>query len=468
MSTDTTTIKGVWWKPEDPNKKLQGEILYGPMSGAEIDLFGLFYNPLDEASIVQRFTLYGLTFKQTPITLFGCFAGSSSLHLGGGGASKINSVSGIVGGHYESLDKVYFKKVCANITGLRDWILTSGFEIKFAEKPGGFTLAYQVPNSISLGEFDSISIRIEFKSVMQPGVNHVQIEQDCILVLEAKHMLPYANFAQYFNAFQRFLCLAIQRPIYSTKIIGNIDQPKFIANETPVFEDYMMIRKATGVDDWEKEKLTPHDQLFILSELKPSPELVFKQFMERQECLEAPMDLYFSTVYNQTHLPRVEFLTLAQSLEAYHRVAMPGVYMNEESYRGGLHEKLSQVIATSPELEADFRASLNKKLQYLNEFSLLKRLRDLARKHATILQPFLGKAEDFSQSVSDLRNKLTHPTKTSVGADKDYHRLLRLSEQMALLLEVCFLNEIGFAEDQIKAIVSDRSKRAVRIDHGWI
>ena len=180
------------------------------------------------------------------------------------------------------------------------------------------------------------------------------------------------------------------------------------------------------------------------------------------------MDLYFATIYKDGWLPRVEFLTLAQGLEAYHRATMPGKYVDDESYRAGLRQKLWAVIPTPPEIDADFREGLDRRLDHLHEFSLRKRLKELAKKHAAILEGLIGDAKSFSDIVSDLRNKLTHPEEGNSKSDKDYRKLLKLSEKMALLLEVCFLSEMGFTQERIKEIIFNRSKRAFRIHQGWV
>ena len=138
------------------------------------------------------------------------------------------------------------------------------------------------------------------------------------------------------------------------------------------------------------------------------------------------MDLYFSTIYNENQIPRVEFLTLAQSVEAYHRITVSG------------------------------------------KFTLRERLAELAKKHDNLLKVFIGDAEEFSAAISELRNKLTHPNEETANLNKDYRKFLKFSERMALLLEVCFLNEIGFNQEQIKEIILNRSKRANRLHQGWV
>lgn len=147
---------------------------------------------------------------------------------------------------------------------------------------------------------------------------------------------------------------------------------------------------------------------------------------------------------------------------------MSGKYENNETYKKGLRTKFWNVVPMPPEIDADYREALSKKLDYLNEYSLRKRLKELAIKHTAVLQELIGTTDSFSGVVSDLRNKLTHPGEENEKTDKDYRKIIKYSEMMALLLEVCFLDEIGFTQETIKEIIFNRSKRARRIYQGWV
>jgi hypothetical protein len=92
----------------------------------------------------------------------------------------------------------------------------------------------------------------------------------------------------------------------------------------------------------------------------------------------------------------------------------------------------------------------------------------VAGKHEMILGAFLGNADEWSRQISNLRNEFTHPTSVVENAQDNFLMLLVLSEKMSLLLEVCFLDEIGFTQEQIKLIVTNRSRRTDRINGGLV
>ena len=467
MATDKTTTKAICWRADLPGKRLQGEIVYGPTDGAEVDLFGHFLEKIDDKSFEERFTLHGQTFSAKLFTLFNSVVSGGQFHFPGGGSCKIKSWFGVVGGHYLSPDDVKFKSVEVQITGLIDWTCTTGIKFEAIETPRSLNLSYQIPAVIELGRFGCFSLRLQISSNAQPNYHAFEIKENCTLVIEADELQPYLAFEEYILKFEHFLCLAIQRPVCLLEAIGHIDKPKDTIRDIPIFEDFLILRKI-NLPDWSRDTLNPHDLFFNLYDLQPSPAEIFGKFVERESKLRASFDLYFSTIYKDNWLPRVEFLTLAQSLEAYHRATMPGKYISDDLYNEGLRKKLWDSVPIPPEIDADFRASLKNKLNYLHEFSLKKRLRELAKAHADILADLIGSANDFSDAISVLRNKLTHPLESCDEEEKDYRKMIRLSEMMALLLEVCFLSEIGFTREIVKAIIFNRSKRAVRIQRGWV
>jgi Apea-like HEPN len=247
-------------------------------------------------------------------------------------------------------------------------------------------------------------------------------------------------------------------------VSGHIDEPREVIQGHPIFEEFLVIRQLSK-GDFSPTGLLPHDMLFTLSELEESPRIVLSNFFSNYDRLRPALDLYMSTLYHPDQLVRLRFLTLAQSAEAYPRVSMPGKYMDDEQYNNGLGKLLWDTIPH--EIATSFRAALKNKLKYLNEYSLRKRIEILAREHAEIIGKLLGSPAEFADSVSELRNKLTHPEPSSDALGKtEWKELWHLSEKLALLMEACFLTEFGFGKDRIRDIMQTRSERARRVHFG--
>ncbi len=391
-------VKGIWWRREDPERQLQGEIKYGPASGATVDLFGHISAKFDERSLSQRFTLQGVTFQGKKVTLFDAFIASSQLNMPGSIWCTVRSSSGIIGGHYAQPGDVRFKNVRVRLNGLRDWTWTSGIEHRHETEPTRAVFTYKVPDTIHLGKIKDLTAALEFSGNVSPGAGKLSIKEDCALVLEADALTPYEKFTDVFHPFQHFLSLALQRPALALHVSGHIDEPREVIQGHPIFEDFLVVRQLSE-SDFSSKGLLPHDMLFTLSD------------------------------------------------------------------SNGLRKLLWDTIPH--EIDTSFRAALKNKLKYLNEYSLRKRIEILASEHAEIIGKLLGSPDEFADSVSELRNKLTHPEPSSEALGKtEWRELWHLSEQLALLMEACFLTEFGFGKDRIRDIVQTRSERARRVHFG--
>ncbi|PYJ61329.1 MAG: hypothetical protein DME74_08860 [Verrucomicrobia bacterium] len=458
------TVKGIWWRQEAPERQLQGEITYGPASGATVNLFGHIHADLNQRSLSQRFTLQGITFQGKKVTLFDALITSSQFNMPGSTWCTVASSSGIVGGHYAQPADVRFRNVRVWLDGLRDWTWTSGIDFRHETEPTRALITYKVPDTVHLGKISDLVTTLEFSGSTSPGAGKLSIQEDCALVLEANTLTPYEKFADVFHPFQHFLSFALQCPALALHVIGHIDQPREVIQGQQIFEDFLVIRQLSRTD-FSSKTLLPHDMLFTLKESGETAENSIGKFFSNYDRLKPALDLYMSTLYHPDQLLRLRFLTLAQCLEAYHRVSTHGKYMGDEQYSKGLKQLLWDSIPS--EIDAPFRAALKNKLKYLNEYSLRKRIEILASKHTEIIGKLLGSADEFAESVSELRNKLTHPEPSSDALGKtEWKELWRLSEKLALLMETCFLDEFGFRRDRIRDIARTRSERARRVHFG--
>jgi len=105
-------------------------------------------------------------------------------------------------------------------------------------------------------------------------------------------------------------------------------------------------------------------------------------------------------------------------------------------------------------LDPDFNSSLKNRFKYLHEFSLRKQLQDVCSRFEDLLRKFCGDPKSFGIKVAEARNRLTH-SDANAPCELDWKELWILSEQVALVLSVCLLHELGFAADRIHATLNN-------------
>lgn len=446
-----TTLKGQWWLPDQPDGALPGEITYGPMSGASLNVHGFFFKDTDNEARHRPFLLWGETIKGRAITLFDCHA-NVEWNMPGGRAATITTYFGVLGGHFRSADELKFKTMEARFTNLYDWAQITGKTVNLGTGDE-FTVDYRQPEPIPLGQHNGITIELRFPYGYSQPSGEFHLTEGALVALEVDALTPYRALYGLLREVRHFVALGVGRAVYCTSVEAYSDEVEYELQGTPIYKKFGIILKLPKAPDDRRDPY-PHEMLFALADLKPSPETILNSFFAKREKLQPATDLYFSNLYNHHRMPvRQSFLIVAHGIEAYHRAFIGGKYQSDDDY-DKLKQAFEAVIPAT--LDPDFRQSLKKKLEYLHEFSLRKRIQDLALKFEALVKASIGDPKQFAVEVAEERNKLTHPEplESAEAEEARLKRHWRMSQQLALILEVCFLHELGFSSDQIGTMIS--------------
>jgi hypothetical protein len=455
--SETTTIKGTWWLPENPDRKLVGEITYSSTGGAAIDLYDYFLEEWSTAPL----TVWGITADGKAVTVFDGYTRNMTEHSSGAKVSKIASNSAVIGGHFESKGHLKFYEVSASLSHLQRWVWSTGIHITPDNSGMKWAITQERQPDISLGMVDGLELVLQFEGQLKPGFGNCELSETCFLTVKAQTATNYAVLERIIQQFQHFLALGISRPVYALSVKGRpekwTDDVAVLAKQ-PVCE---VLRKLAMDGNCTKE-IFPQEMQFSMSDLGDDVAGFFGRYFEKYTLLKPVCDLYFSTLYNPGMYTQQRFLALAHAIEAYHRTFVGGQYQSDDEYHEGLEKILRDAIPH--DVDVDFRSSLRNKLKYLHEYSLRKRLQDICNQFASILEPHLGAASEFAGITADIRNHLTHrdPRDKSRSELPSGIDLWCRCEQLSLLLEVCLLHQIGFSDEKIKRLLP-RNRRPQRI-----
>ena len=183
--------------------------------------------------------------------------------------------------------------------------------------------------------------------------------------------------------------------------------------------------------------------LFRFSDIQDGAEKMINKWIDSYEQYEHVFNLYFQAQLRPQLSLEVQFLSLAQGLEAYHRESCDDKYMGDDEFKT-LRQK---VLKEFPEKDKQwFEARLN----HANELSLRERIRRMVE----VFNNFFGEEEKalFIKLFVDTRNFLTHPGSSSKSRAAKRENLHILCLKMELLFELHFLNLMGFSQEQIQSI----------------
>lgn len=185
------------------------------------------------------------------------------------------------------------------------------------------------------------------------------------------------------------------------------------------------------------------------------PEIISKWF-ELSDLYFPVYDLYLSSINNPSIIIENEFRNLVEGLETYHRRRLPGKYLSNEEYK--MHILPLFMESIPDDLENDFKMKLRHAFNYLNEYSLRKRIKDLIGNLPNELELKIQEEpnykKDIIRNIVLIRNHFAHfnpDEKKYIPNDPNSLRLL--NEEMRIILEANILQDLGFDPDYIHKFV---------------
>ena len=191
----------------------------------------------------------------------------------------------------------------------------------------------------------------------------------------------------------------------------------------------------------------PHDFFMLRDDMNATVETVFSKWFGLFETIEMPSQLARSILSTENLWLHVEFLSLMQALEGFHRATMPGLYGSASEY-DQVEKALNAALPSN--IGTDHRQSLKSRIKYGNEISLRKRLKDLVTRLALPLRKhILGGDGDVPDRWIATRNYYTHWDDISHKDALDGIDMHHAHVRMRHLLRALYLDLVGIPQEAI-------------------
>jgi len=442
--------KGIWWLPDNPQKRISGTLRFAPGKGAILDLTGSFKDIKDMNKLFKPEIILGTSAEGKNITLYKCIEVKSTLSIPGLLTSSFDATVVFVGAHFQRGEEIKFKRLSIHYSYLDEWVNISGFDISQGEEE--ISIKYKLPQPIQtvIGDY---KISIDFKRI-GPKQSIVQkeasVKQRAYITIEPLQEKPFEEYDKINYHIQNFLSLGITKPVYPLAIEGMTEVNKQIIGDKPYYPPVQIFYKLPGIPESSKT-LLPYNMLFTFKDISNRFEAFLRNWFEKRSLLKPVYDLYFGTLYNPRMYLEHRFLSLIQGIESFHQRTHRGEYLSDKDYKD-VYDAL--VNAIPDKVKKDFRDSLKDKLKYANKFSLRKRLKDIFDEYQEILDEFIENTNGFINKVVVTRNYLVHYDQELEGKAAKGEELYRLTQKLGVVLETCLLAELGFNLNEIKDLFS--------------
>lgn len=445
---ENATFTGEWFLAS--SKKIPGTLSWSPQR-ASLDLHDSF-NPLsgeifgDETQSYP--SIFGTTTDSQLITLLDAAKAGGSFSFGQAGMRQRDRLISswlIVGAHVET--QALYSEIRARIPGLQMWIGRVGVEqsvVRTGDKSTSIlyrvdaleeerTEIHSLPATLGWGIDRQFSGNLVSQIVVNTS-GHVRIQPQ-----------RPQNLEWFFDQLGRLTTLLA---FLSGSPMGTDQISAKIADVGIEVEVLVALREAKYCKHQQ-----PHEFFMLRNGMEADLGNIFSKWFELYDTIAMPSQLALSVLSSEDLWLHVEFLSLMQALEGFHRATMEGLYSSEAAYEEVKRALISAIPST---VGFDQRDSLKSRIKYGNEIALRKRLDTLVgRLELPLRKHILGGDGTVPRSWIHTRNYYTHWDEASRKQALDGLEMHRAGGRMRHLLRVLYLDLVGVPQSAIaKSLVN--------------
>ena len=443
---------GEFWLPASPKNKISGTLLISDGGNTKLELA----EPLD-SSLSAMFSfnsdnlgrILGHVETDGPVTLDNCYYINNRRSIVRGGliASDIIGVNRVFTGfRYEKGVSPRFNEFTFSVEGIDEWVGISGIEVDAQFEKSALTISYNRPEDISLDLKDGMQLVITFAWTPPgfPNAQRAEVTQKTYFKLVSQGARELEEFTSVAQKITAFLCFVMN------EIVCLDEMTAFSDNLRETFPDgrtalipveiycpsWPYAKNEPAIDEW--------DMLFKYEDRQNRVESIINRWIDNYEQITPALDLYFLTKAGTLPTMNLQFLTLVQALEAFHRRTSDEKHMDADECK----EICKKMIGECPEEHKDW---FRPKLLRANELTLKNRFERMTEPFGNFMCG--ERRPQLIKSIKDTRNYLTHYDSDLESKAAKGEGLKFLCRKMNALFRLQFLKLIGFDEQEIDDIV---------------
>ncbi len=431
---------GYFWLPSTPREAVPGTLSISDGGNIELEVLhqlGDRRTPFGGG----RKRIVGQIENDEIVTLDDCFFKGIRGSIGIS-KSLIHVGRAFIGVPYDDGEIPLFNTLTFSVEGIDEWVGISGISGEWPSEKST-TISYQDPGDISINLDNGMQLLIKFGPGSRITRKEARISQKTYFILTSQEARELEDFISVARKITYFLCFAMDQTV-------SLDSMSATSNSLRRDIGEGRTRVDVYYPSWPYSKDEPKTnriKLFEFEEIRNDAENIINNWIEAYEKITPAFNQYFlAKMGMQTYLEE-RFLALAQGLEAYHRRTSEEKRMDETEF-----EKLVEhLIDQCPEEKREW---LSDKLNYGNEVSLSKRLRDIIKPFRAVIGN-RTKRESLINKIVKTRNYLTHYDLSLESEAAKGEDLWPLCLKMELLFQLHFLQLIGFSQEQIDSLLAN-------------
>lgn len=450
-------VSGQWHLPETPQQSIAGNLRYAP-EHTELHLHDTFRplrGTIRAGDSLQTYPLvHGVTEKGEAVTLVNAHRMGVSFNFGSGGLrqpERLMTTLLLMGAHMPS-DFLY-PTVSFGIPGLQVWHSRKNIDQSFDkdDKSGTSTLTFRLqrpPKEII--RIPSIGANLEWYVGYSSNTDpyrfiDVAVSASVTFRPDQPQALPW--YLEKFAELNVMLTFLAGTPMSPNHIDASIDNARRYVSVMVALKDVSYCKYAN-----------PHEFFMPRADMGSDLDGVVARWFEIAPKVHMPSRLAMSIMASEKLWLHIEFLSLMQALEGFHRGLLDGNYMDSPDYEA---IKTSLEAAIPKSLANDHKDALRSRIKYGNEVSLRKRLDQLAdRLSGPIREMIFGVDRKIPHQWIETRNYYTHWDQALRSDVLDGQEMYYANVRMRHFLRALYLDLLGIGPGAILHSLSNASDSA--------
>ena len=450
---------GFFWLPSTPERQVPGILSISDGGDVKLELaqaldisslqaiFG--YSPDDSLS-----QILGYVEKGGPVIIDRCYHMSKKRNIAHGGliaSDVILAKRAFISLPYTENTNLCFNTVTFSVEGIDEWVGISGIEVDRQFERSALTISYNRPENVTINLENGMQLQIVFAWTFpgMPAIKSAEVTQKVYFKLISQNPYELDTFFSIAEKITAFLCFIMNQIVCleeMTATSDNLRQDIGSGRTAPIPVEIYCSSWPYSKDEPEIDEL---GMLFGFNKIHDHAESIINKWIESYDQVVSAFDLYFLTKTGRVGSMDLQFLTMVQALEAFHRRTSKEKHMDEGEFK----EIRDTLVNKCPKKERGWFAQ---KLNYANQLTLGNRLERMTEP----FNNFMGGEYRLKliRSIVDTRNYLTHLDPDSEHKAAKGRSLEFLIDKIDALFQLHFLKLIGFNEEEIRSIVSGCSR----------
>jgi hypothetical protein len=447
--------RGYFFKPDDPDKVLFGQFDVGE-DGVNVELDGTFLTNEDFLRISTRYpVIHGVMQSGRRASLFGVY------HVSSGGTGYPRewwwSALGVLGEHFP--DGQTFDEVNFRLDHLADWVSRSGLTWEIQPTAEVTWRATNTPpGELTAALTDEDQVSVGFGSELKNELHHVEgLELVYAIGRAGKPMLVRDLLVRFLVPIRDLITIATLTANVVEEVNVRTPDHQIDVGHQKRKPDLTLLHNLLQPDPSlrEADRRLPNEMLFSLGDWTGSFEELMVSWFALREELAPALNLVLGLAYAPPRWSDTVVLTWAQAFEAYHRIRFDGGKSAIQA-----RATYDRVIASSPPADREW---LRVRLEYSDEPTLRRRIKDLTDRARPVVDPLIEGRENFTSRLGEVRNTYSHFG--AVPEEGQGPELHDLSATANWIFMANLLLDLGFGEAKARELLA-RNKNFAHLLEG--